>query len=89
MKTLYILFLAFSLQQLVFSQSAQTYFPSQRDLSGLTKLLLSDSLNHPINSLTFYQIDSFAVVQNYQGRSTSHVLSKSGSELTIQFPAPI
>lgn len=85
MKTLYILFLAFSLQQLIFSQSAQTYFPSQTGFKWTYKVTPLDSLNNPINTLSFYQLDSFAVVQNYMGRTANYVLSKSGAEQTINF----
>ena len=85
MKTLYILSLALLFQQLAFSQSAQSYFPSQTGFKWTYKVTPLDSLNNPVTSLSFFQIDSFAVVQNYFGRTANYILSKSGPELTVPF----
>jgi len=68
-----------------FSQLAQSYFPSAPGFMWTYKATPLDSLNNPINSLSYYQIDSFAVVSDYNGRSANYVLSKSGSEITVPF----
>ncbi len=67
----------------IFSQTAQSYFPSQLGFKWTFRATTLDSLNNPITSLTFYQIDSFAVIQEYKGRLANHVLSKTGNEQTI------
>lgn len=67
----------------IFSQTAQSYFPSQLGFKWTFRAATLDSLNNPIPSLTFYQIDSFAVIQEYKGRLANHLLSKTGSEQTI------
>ena len=79
------LILLFLFQHIAFPQLAQSYFPSQPGFKWTYKATPLDSLNNPIPSLSFYQVDSFAVVQNYQGRSANYILSKSGSQLTIPF----
>ena len=79
------LILLFLFQHIAFPQLAQSYFPSQPGFKWTYKVTPLDSLNNPIPSLSFYQVDSFAVVQNYQGRSANYILSKSGSQLTIPF----
>lgn len=85
MKILYALVLIILFQQLAFTQSAQTYFPSQPGFKWTYRVTPLDSLNNPVNSLTYYQIDSFAVTQNYFGRTASYVVSKFGPELTVPF----
>lgn len=67
----------------IFPQTAQSYFPSQLGFKWTFRATTLDSLNNPITSLTFYQIDSFAVIQEYKGRLANHVLSKTGNEQTI------
>ena len=85
MKSLLILFLILLFTQNTISQSAQSYFPLQTGFKWTYRVTPLDSVNNPINSLTYYQVDSFAVIQNYQGRTANYIVSKSGSELTIPF----
>jgi hypothetical protein len=85
MKSFYTFILLLLFQQTSFSQLAQSYFPTQPGFKWTYRATPLDSLNNPVNSLVYYQIDSFAVVQNYQGRSASYVLSKSGTEITVPY----
>lgn len=61
-----------------FSQNASTFFPSNTGYKWFYKNTPLDSLNNPQTDLSTYQIDSFYAVVNYQGLSSSAVLSKSG-----------
>ncbi len=61
-----------------YSQVASNYFPSSTGYRWNYKNTPLDSLNNPQTSQATYQVDSFAVVQNYQGLPASLVLSKSG-----------
>lgn len=79
---IYLLFVLIFYNQ-IFSQTAQSYFPSQLGFKWTFRATTLDSLNNPVTSLTFYQIDSFAVIQEYKGRLANHLLSKTGNEQTI------
>lgn len=83
MKSLILLIACIFFHLTVYSQSAQTYFPSSPGFIWTYEVTPLDSVNNPISTLTYYQIDSFAVTQDYKGRSADYVLSKSGSELTV------
>ncbi|OGU37159.1 MAG: hypothetical protein A2315_13850 [Ignavibacteria bacterium RIFOXYB2_FULL_35_12] len=85
MKSLIIFFLILLCTQNSFSQSAQSYFPSQTGFKWTYRVTPLDSVNNPISSLTYYQVDSFAVIQNYQGKTANYIVSKSGSEFTLPF----
>ena len=65
------------------AQTASNYFPSQQGYKWYTESIPLDSLNNPISSLKYYGIDSFAVVSPYFGKSANIVLTKTGSESTI------
>jgi hypothetical protein len=67
------------------AQSASDYFPEQTGHIWKFKTTPLDSLNNPINELTISSIDSFAVTGNFKGRESNLVLSKSGTEGTINF----
>lgn len=85
MKTFLIFLVLILFPSSAFSQLAQSFFPSAPGFKWTYRATPLDSLNNPINSLTYYQIDSFAVVSDYNGRSANYVLSKSGSEITVPF----
>ncbi len=67
----------------VFAQNASAYFPLQADYKWYFKSVPLDTLNNPVDSLTFYGIDSFAVTTPYFGKDAKVVLSKTGSLSTI------
>jgi len=69
----------------IIPQTAQSYFPSQTGRLWNFRATPLDSLNNKIDSLTFYEIDSFAVTTNYTGRLANIVLSKSGPAFSINF----
>lgn len=78
-----ILFVFFSI--LSFGQNASDYFPAQTGYNWYLKSYPLDSLNNPIDSLTYYGIDSFSVVSDFSGRSANIVLTKSGLLNTINY----
>lgn len=63
---------------ITYSQNASTYFPSATGYKWFYKNTPLDSLNNPQPGLSTFQVDSFYAVVNYQGLSSSAVLSKSG-----------
>lgn len=71
------------LSTIIFSQNAQDYFPSQTGYKWYLKSTPLDSTNNTMDSLTYYGIDSFAVVSDFNGRSANVVLTKSGILATI------
>lgn len=58
--------------------AAQSYFPDSLGTKWFFKNIPLDSLNNEIDSLVTFQIDSFAVIDTFKGRTTNFVLSKSG-----------
>lgn len=60
------------------AQNASTYFPALTGYKWYFKNTPLDSMNNPQSNLATYQVDSFSVVENYQGLLSSVVLSKSG-----------
>lgn len=60
----------------IFAQNASTYFPASTGYKWYFKNTPLDSLNNPLTNLTTYRIDSFAVVQTYNGRSANIVYKK-------------
>ena len=77
-KQLFIFLILLSVSGIVYSQNASTYFPSNTGYKWFYKNTPLDSLNNPQTELSTYQVDSFYAVVNYQGLSSSSVLSKSG-----------
>jgi len=63
---------------MVYSQQASDYFPSQTGFEWKLKAIPLDSVSNPINSLAYFRIDSFASVENYEGKLANIVLTKSG-----------
>jgi hypothetical protein len=64
-------------------QQASDYFPSTTGFLWNYQVTPLDSINNPMTNLTLFRRDSFAVVQNYQGRLANIVLSKEGPLQTI------
>ncbi len=65
------------------TQQASNYFPSTTGYLWNYKITPLDSLNNPLTQLEYFRQDSFAAVQDYQGRSADIVLSKEGPLQTI------
>ena len=59
-----------------FSQTASTFFPSNPGYKWYYKNIPLDSLNNPVQSLSRYRIDSFAIVNTYKGLLASIVRVK-------------
>ncbi|MBS1518495.1 MAG: T9SS type A sorting domain-containing protein [Bacteroidetes bacterium] len=62
----------------LYSQNASTYFPSATGYKWYYKNTPLDSLNNPVNSLSTFQVDSFAANVTYNGLPAALVVSKSG-----------
>lgn len=67
----------------VYSQQASDYFPSQTGFEWKFKAIPLDSVSNPINSLAYFRMDSFASIENYEGKLANIVLTKSGPLQTI------
>lgn len=78
MKSLFTLLAIIYTCALVPAQQAQDYFPQQTGYRWDYKVTPLDSANNEMDSLSYYSVDSFAVVTNFMGRSADVVLSKSG-----------
>ncbi len=68
-----------------FAQQAGDYFPQSTGYRWDYKVIPLDSVNNEVNALTYFRVDSFAVVSNYMGRSTDIVLSKNGTYDLINY----
>ncbi len=75
------IFLIFTI--FIFPQQAADYFPSSSGYLWNYKVTPLDSVNNPLVELEFFRKDSFALVENYQGRLSNLVLSKEGHLQTI------
>jgi hypothetical protein len=76
---LYLLFLS----SLCFAQLANEYFPAQLGFTWKYLSIPLDSANNGINQLAFYRADSFANVENYQGKMANIILTKEGTLSSI------
>jgi hypothetical protein len=83
MKTKTLLIILVATASTIFAQTASTYFPSQSGYKWNFKSVPLDSLNNLIDSLTFFAIDSFAVVATHKGKTADVVLTKRGTENLI------
>ena len=78
--------LIFLLAALVINaQNATDYFPSDPGKVWRFKTTPLDSLNNPVNELAVTTVDSFAAKGNYFGREANLILSKTGTESTVNF----
>ena len=68
-----------------FAQQASDYFPQKTGFMWNYELTHLDSINNPIESLTFFRIDSFATTADYQGKLANIVLTKEGPSEAIHF----
>jgi hypothetical protein len=68
-----------------FAQQAGDYFPQSQGFRWDYKVIPLDSANNEIDSLTYFRVDSFAVVTNFMGRNSNIVLSKNGTYNLINY----
>ena len=68
-----------------FAQQASDYFPQKTGFMWNYELTTLDSLNNPVESLTFFRVDSFATTADYQGKLANIVLTKEGPLEAIHF----
>lgn len=73
---LLFLLLVFTAFNVAYPQNASTYFPASTGYKWFYKNTPLDSNNNPINNLVRYRVDSFAVVQTYNGLQASVVRKK-------------
>lgn len=66
------------------AQQASDFFPQQTGFEWKFKSIPLDSVSNPINSASYFRIDSFESVANFNGRSANIVKTKSGPLQTIQ-----
>jgi hypothetical protein len=86
MKYFYLLLITISINiNSGFAQQASDYFPQQTGFMWNYELTPLDSINNPVDSLTFYRIDSYATTSNYQGKLANIVLTKEGPLEVINF----
>jgi hypothetical protein len=71
--------IAFTFQNYSYGQNATDYFPASIGYKWFYKTTPFDSLNRPVDSLSFVSIDSFATVKNYKNKTTRIVVGKSGT----------
>jgi len=68
-----------------FAQQASDYFPPQTGFIWKYELTPLDSLNNPIDPLTFFRVDSFTTTADYQGKLANIVVTKEGPFAVINF----
>lgn len=68
-----------------FAQQASDYFPQKTGFMWNYELIPLDSLNDPIEALTFFRVDSFATTADYKGKLANIVLTKEGPSEAIHF----
>lgn len=65
------------------AQQAQTFFPSNPGFKWKFKTTPLDTLSNPVDSLSAIRIDSFLTIQNYEGKLSNFVASKTGDSTII------
>ncbi len=81
MKNLVVLLLLFFCIS-SYAQDASTYFPAVPGYTWNYKIFRLDSANNINDSTAYYQVDSFAVTQNYRGKSAYVIVSMASHSLT-------
>jgi Secretion system C-terminal sorting domain len=86
MKNFTIILLLLVLSTCLYPQDASLYFPSNTGFKWSYKNMPLDSVNKEIDSLTYYQVDSFTVAnQNYKGKAADIIISKIGISNDIPY----
>ncbi|MCU0343751.1 MAG: T9SS type A sorting domain-containing protein [Ignavibacterium sp.] len=83
MKKIFTLFFVFVSLGLSNAQQASDYFPATTGFEWKFKIVPLDSLNNPLPALAEFRIDSFATVENYEGKPANIVTTKTGLLQTI------
>jgi hypothetical protein len=83
MRKIFTLFFVFVFLGLSNAQQASDYFPSTTGFEWKFKIVPLDSLNNPLPALAEFRIDSFATVENYEGKPANIVTTKTGPLQTI------
>jgi hypothetical protein len=78
-----ILVLLLSLSFSTYAQNASDYFPSTPGFKWYYKTVPCDSLNIPQDAFSLVSIDSFAVNQDYIGKSANIIISKNGPKESV------
>ncbi len=60
----------------IYPQDASSYFPANPGYTWIYKIVPLDSANNEIDTLSYYQTDSFTVAQNYKGKLADIIISK-------------
>ena len=79
----FMLTLLLSLAFSAYAQNASDYFPSAPGFKWFYKTVPYDSLNSPVDSLSFITIDSFTVNQVYVEKPANIIISKHGSNESV------
>ena len=82
MKKLYILLIILS-ANFAIAQQASDYFPANTGFKWNYRQTPLDSANNPVLDETFFRIDSFTVVSDFNGKTADIVLTKQGGENII------
>jgi hypothetical protein len=85
MKYIYLLILSLVISSEIYTQQAADYFPGTPGFTWHFKVTPLDSLNNPIEEQAVYQVDSFATVESYRGKTAKVVLSKTGPYDAVLF----
>jgi hypothetical protein len=79
MKHFYIIAVTILLIPFIISaQQASDYFPDQTGFKWLFKVTPLDSANNPVDTETFFRVDSFTTTINYEEKLANVVISKEG-----------
>ncbi len=81
MKNLVVLLLLFFCIS-SYAQDASTYFPADPGYTWNYEIFRLDSANNANDSNAYYRVDSFAVTQNFRGKSAHVIVSMAGQSLT-------
>ena len=73
----------FSFSLFTFAQNASDYFPTTPGFKWFYKTVPFDSLNSPVDSLSFVTVDSFTVNQTYVDKPSNIIISKQGSKESV------
>jgi hypothetical protein len=85
MKKILLYLILFMSAAFINAQTARTFFPQNTGYKWYFEVFPLDSLNNPVTSLAYVQADSFASTGSYLGKDAEIVLSKTGTESTINF----
>ena len=86
MKTSIVLFISvFVFVINLCAQDASSYFPADPGFTWKYKIIPLDLANNEVDTSTFYQLDSFAVVQDYKGKTANVIITKRDTSLGVPF----